>query len=253
MSSTHATRDTPAVGRHVPGEQAGRALPSDYEGDPDRFAANQLATRRFLAGHDVHLDVAERFVDEQLRRVADIGGGNGALARLLVERGIGVVVVDRARYVALAPRPVVLADACHLPFADHSFDAAAALWMLYHLPDPLVALREARRVLRAGGLLAVCAPSRHNDPELAAQLPHWGKPLSFDAENGPGLLRQVFDDCEIHHWDTPLVHLPDREALGLYLRGRGLSEHRARTAAGRTPTPLTLTKRGMIGFARKSD
>ena len=240
------------MGTYFPDQQSGRALPSDYDGDPDRFASNQLATRRFLAGHDVHVDVAERFVEEQFHRVADIGGGNGALAGLLVERAIEVIVVDRARYVALAPRPVVLAEACHLPFADNTFDAAAALYMLYHLADPLVALREARRVLRADGLLAVCAPSRHNDPELAAQLPHWGQPLSFDAENGPACLRQVFDECEIQHWDAPLVHLPDREALGLYLRGRGLSEHRARTAADTMPIPLTLTKRGMIGFARKT-
>ena len=236
----------------LPDQQSGRALPIDYDRDPDRFASNQLATRRFLAGHDVHLDVAERFAQEQFHRVTDIGGGNGVLARLLVDRAIGVVVVDLARYIAMAPRPVVLADACRLPFADNTFDAAAALYMLYHLTDPLVALREGRRVLRAGGLLAVCAPSRHNDPELAAQLPNWGQPLSFDAENGPALLRQVFDECEIEHWDAPLVHLPDREALGLYLRGRGLSEHRARTAADTIPTPLTLTKRGMIGFARKT-
>jgi len=106
--------------------------------------------------------------------------------------------------------------------APGTFDAAAALWMLYHLADPVLVLREASRVLRPGGLLAVSTASRHNDPELAAVLPRWGRPLSVDAENGPGLLRSVFDVRDIQRWDEPMVHIPDRGALTLYLRGRGL-------------------------------
>ena len=124
--------------------------------------------------------------------------------------------------------------------------------MLYHLADPLVALREAHRVLRRDGLLAVCAPSRHNDPELASVMPEWGQPLSFDAENGSALLRQIFDVVETQRWDAPLVHIPDHDALVLYLRGHGLTENGARVAARKVDAPLTITKRGMIGWARKS-
>ncbi len=49
----------------------------------------------------------------------------------------------------------LLADAEHLPFAPGSFDGAFMVASLHHLPDPLAALREMRRVLRPGGVLVI--------------------------------------------------------------------------------------------------
>jgi len=45
------------------------------------------------------------------------------------------------------------ADALALPFADGSFDHIWMMWFLEHLPDPVAALREARRVLVDGGAI----------------------------------------------------------------------------------------------------
>ncbi|WP_413812683.1 class I SAM-dependent methyltransferase [Streptomyces sp. OE57] len=233
------------------GTDKGEAIPGDYDSDPGRFAANQAATQRFAARGDVHPMVARRLAAEGARIVVDIGGGNGLLAGYLAREHVGTVVVDRAGHVGHAPRPAVLGDALKLPFRDESFDGAAALWMLYHLADPVPALKEAHRVLGVGGLLAVSTVSRHNDPELAPFLPDWGTPLSFDAENGPEQLGRVFDVVDVRRWDRPMVHLADHAAVTLFLRGRGLSEQDAPQAAERLKPPLTITKRGMIGWARK--
>ncbi|NAZ88427.1 methyltransferase domain-containing protein [Kineococcus sp. T90] len=97
----------------------------------------------------------------------DVGCGVGTLtadlaARVAPGRVVGVdssaQVLDTAR-AAAAERGVhvelSVADACALPFADGEFDVVHAHQVLQHLPDPVAALREMRRVCRPGGTVAV--------------------------------------------------------------------------------------------------
>jgi hypothetical protein len=91
----------------------GPVLPCDYDTDPGRFAAGQAAAQRFSARGDLHSAVARRLIAEAGpaegsptaggRRIADIGGGNGTLARLLAGHSITVVTVDRAGYITRGP------------------------------------------------------------------------------------------------------------------------------------------------------
>lgn len=221
-----------------------RAQPVDYDHDLDRFLTNQTATRLFSTSGDVHEPVAEHLRRQHAGgRVLDLGGGNGLLARHLKDRGLASVVLDQARYVATAPPPVVLADAERLPFADETFDAVAALWMLYHVAEPLVVLQQAARVLRPGGSFVACAPSRYNDQEFKAVLPEWGSRSTFDAEDAAELIGQVFDVVDVERWDAPLVSLRDAAAVEQFLRGRGLSPQAAGEAATGFERPMTVTKR----------
>jgi SAM-dependent methyltransferase len=96
--------------------------------------------------------------------VLDVGCGTGSLALFLAEnRGPGKVAgVDLAApYIAFArSRPgaagigLAVGDACRLPYADDSFGAALAQLSLNFVPNPAEGVREMRRVVRPGGVVA---------------------------------------------------------------------------------------------------
>jgi len=66
------------------------------------------------------------------------------------------------RFLAEAPNRVLgeypKVDMCALPYASESFDLVIHSDTLEHVPNPILALRECRRVLKQGGLLAFTVP-----------------------------------------------------------------------------------------------
>lgn len=102
--------------------------------------------------------------------VLDVGGGPGAHAAWLVREGYRVHLVDPVqRHLDQAAEragcTVELGDARQLNAPDDSYDVVLVLGPLYHLPghgDRSAALREARRVVRPGGLVAAAAINRYS-------------------------------------------------------------------------------------------
>ncbi|HEY6676670.1 MAG TPA: methyltransferase domain-containing protein [Terrimicrobium sp.] len=96
----------------------------------------------------------------------EVGCGTGAVTRILatmrcIEKVVGIdpssLFIERARALGggLSQLSFEIGDARTLAFADASFDLVVFHTTLCHLPDPEQALREAHRVLRATGRLAI--------------------------------------------------------------------------------------------------
>lgn len=102
-------------------------------------------------------------------RILDCGVGSGAMATAAVQAlprpselsaidiSPRMVATARRRFAAagIAAR-VVEASVMALPFANDSFDVVTAAHVVEHLPDPVAALAEMRRVLRPGGWVVTC-------------------------------------------------------------------------------------------------
>ncbi len=103
-------------------------------------------------------------------------------------------------------------DAQELPFADNSFDVVVANQMLYHVPDPSLALREFARVLRRGGvLMASTVGAGHLRELFRIEASVFGPTRVlrhhevFGAQSGGDLLAEIFDGVAWHPYDDRLL------------------------------------------------
>jgi SAM-dependent methyltransferase len=157
------------------------------------------ATRRFfdaVAGHwrdlsrevlgelDLPGVIASRVPDGA--SVADLGCGPGELLERLGARACLVIGVDNSpRMLELAglrlngngrgaPEgragvSLRLGDLTHLPLREGEAQACVFSMVLHHLPDPVAALAEARRVLCPGGRLIIADFDRHENEAMRVQ------------------------------------------------------------------------------------
>ncbi len=188
---------------------------------------NNLRARQSLyeevKGPDVHEVLWQTLVDRAPRRLLEVGGGQGELSeRLQSELGAEVSFVD------LSPRMVELAqargiaaqvgDVQALPFADGTFDAVVAAWMLYHVPDLDRGLGEIARVLRRGGALVAVTNSVDHLGELCDLIANPSMAaMTFNRENGEELLERHFAEVERRDLDVE-VTVRDRARLVAYQR-----------------------------------
>jgi SAM-dependent methyltransferase len=149
--------------------------------------------------------------------VASAGRARGAVARGL-DFSPAMLAVARARDAAVRFDE---GDAEVLPYADAAFDAVVSNFGIHHVPRPVFALREAHRVLRAGGRVAFsfwAEPGENIAWKLVfARTPAPGGGFGTAAQCADALREVGFADCT-----TRLVHASwqhrDAQALVTALR-----------------------------------
>ncbi len=140
------------------------------------FNVSDAAYDNFMGRYSVRL--APLFADfagiEAGQRVLDVGAGTGALTSELVRRGAEASAADPSPPFVAALRerlPGIVvheAPAEELPWPDESFDASLAQLVLTFMRDTPAGIAEMQRVVRPGGVVAVCMWDREGMEMLAA-------------------------------------------------------------------------------------
>jgi len=136
------------------------AVQRNFDASVSAYDAYERRTHRFTAlARLLGAEMAARAAGP-FDRLLDAGAGSGVSTRVLAQRANQTVALDLSREMLRANDgdARVLADFDRLPFADDSFDGVAFTASLFLVPDPTVALAEARRVLRSGGVVGAVAP-----------------------------------------------------------------------------------------------
>ncbi|MEU9042369.1 MULTISPECIES: class I SAM-dependent methyltransferase [unclassified Kitasatospora] len=160
MTSNTAQQDAAVADRTI--------LANSAYADGRHLAARQSIYRWQRPQYDLPGIVVEELADTS-GTVLDVGCGNGKfVSRLHQDRpDLKVVGMDiSAGILADVEKPVLVADAQALPFADNSADAVLALHMLYHVSDIEATIKELARVLLPGGVLIASTNSDTDKREL---------------------------------------------------------------------------------------
>ncbi len=165
-------------------------------------------------------------------RALNVGAGQGSFSRLLAARGFAVTSAEASPAAVdvlrrRATGEVVEADAASLPFADGTFDAVVLGEVLEHLENDVSALREARRVVRAGGVIAASVP---RNPAWFSSSDRWaGHVRRYTREALLGAFRDA--DVTVEHcvaWGFPVSALYHRTVYERHLDRCGAAPATAR-------------------------
>ena len=184
----------------------------------------------------VHRKMERRFDSGMaFPKVIELGAGHGQHAPFVRHDFHSYVVSDLQEDLIVLPEgdprfstaTLDAADLSSIP--DGSVDRLIATCLLAHLPDPMAALAEWRRVVRPGGVLTIYVPCE----------PGWITRLIRRCYIWPRARRHGLKDPELLMYESHKIHYP---AMRSFIRAtfQGDAMHRERFPTGVLPWNLSL-------------
>lgn len=110
---------------------------------------------------NVHEVVLELLENDKVGKILDVGAGEGALTKRLMQMGFDVEACDlnpeRFKLATKECRKVDLNET--LPYSNGSFDFVVCIEVIEHLRDPWYTISEFKRVLKRNGKLIITTPN----------------------------------------------------------------------------------------------
>ncbi len=109
-------------------------------------------------------------------KILDIGCGTGFYVKYLINKDckvtgtdISKIYINQAKEYAAGAKYLVC-DAANLPFDKNSFDKILMTEVIEHIPDPIDAIKEIKRVLKPGGYAVITTPNKYSPMNLAYKI-----------------------------------------------------------------------------------
>jgi SAM-dependent methyltransferase len=206
------------------------------------------------------------------RRVLDIGAGTGSLTPILrqLAPAAHLISIEPSQSMlrvanGLGLSSCVLGDAAAVPVADGRVDVVVLAYVLFHLLDPDVGMREAGRVLRGGGHVGTVTWANEQPPRATAvwnevmerydvpTLPEHRNDQGLDSEGAIDTLirRTGLEPVEV--WTEPIDHTLEPDAFWRLRTGLGLSRARLDTLDNSTRAEVLAEAHRCLGALRPSD
>lgn len=160
-------------------------------GDSQQYSSSDSDTREFfdrvapewenMRGGYYDEEVINRLLDIKLLRsdmtLVDLGAGDGYLSRAISTHVGKVIAVDisgemlkelekKVAQDGLKNIQTIESDGCDLSLEDESIDLVCANMFLHHIDEPIMAVREIRRILKPGGGVFLADLKEHSNREF---------------------------------------------------------------------------------------